>query len=120
MGFCKEITNAKCCIVSIAEAYVKASTIGANTEGMLNELLLLNSYVEALCRYDCDPKRKVEKTIFITNNGILLSANNKILSLKSCYTECVDPDEVNCLTEEEVCFILQQIRLRCDSCECGC
>ena len=51
---------------------------------------------------------------------IILDMEMYLISLKSSFTECVNQDEVNCLTKDEVCFILGQIHLQCESCECGC
>lgn len=103
MCICDKIEEAKCCTVNIAEAYVKASTFGNNTEAMLNELLLMNSYTEALCRYECEHKENNDKII-----------NKKITA------DCEKTISLNCLAEQNICFILEQIRLQCGSCECGC
>jgi hypothetical protein len=84
MSLCEKIKSAKCCVVDIAGAYVRASTMGENTTALLSELLLVNAYIEALERYGCECSKN------------------------------------NCLSEQEVCFILEQISLLCESCECGC
>lgn len=85
MDICQNIEDAKCCVAKFSDVYVKARTFGTATMDMLYELLLLNSYIRALQRYDC--------------------------SCKSCDT---------CLTKDEVCFILNQISLKCESFTCGC
>lgn len=81
---CQKIESAKNCVSEFANAYVKASTFGNNSDDMFYELILLNAYIEALERYDC-----------------------------GCGGE-------KCLSEEEVCEILNQIALKCESFKCGC
>ena len=121
MSLSKKICDAKCCVVSLADAYVKASTFGNNTEAMFEELMLMNNYIKALQRYECNPSKLVHVNTELTFGSSLLTIDNKILSLKSCYVDKnIDPDTVNCLTKDEVCFILEQISLRCESCACGC
>lgn len=105
MCICENISSAKCCAVTVAEAYVKAWSLGVNTEAMFNELMQVNNYIEALCNYSCECEKENDQKII---NKKVLPDCEKRISLK------------NCLTENEVCNILEQIRLQCDSCECGC
>lgn len=51
MDLCKEIQAAKCCVVKMADAYVKAATYGDDTKEMLDELILFNGYIKTLERY---------------------------------------------------------------------
>ena len=121
MSVYTNINDSKCCVVDIAHAYVKAKTYGDDTPVMLEELILLNGYVKTLERYDHDPKKKVHVVDVYSLDGVVLSDGDNILSLgKHCSYECVDPEEVNCLTRDEICSILEQISLKCENCQCGC
>lgn len=86
MDICQKIENAKCCVGKFSNVYVKACTFGTSTMEMFYELILLNSYIRALQRYEC--------------------------GCSSCDDQC--------LTKDEVCFILNQIALKCESFACGC
>lgn len=98
MDICEKISNAQCCVVDMGEVYVKASTFGINTNEMLNELLLFNSYIDALSKYKA--AIDYEK----------LSDEDKV---------CADK-VVSCLNSRNVCFMLEQISLSCEACKCGC
>lgn len=121
MSLCSKIQDAKTCVSKFAERYVKAVTFGVDTDDLFYELMLLVGYVESLERYECNPTRNLTTRNLLTYEDFLLTDNNKILSLgDTCETVCLDPDEVNCLSKDEVCFILEQISLKCESCSCGC
>jgi len=121
MDLCEKISAAKCCVVEVADAYVRAVTFGNDTDGMRDELFLLNGYIHALERYDTSECILVKKTVLLTDNNILLADDNKILSLGALWVEKeVNPDDINCLTKDDVCNILEQISYSCESCVCGC
>lgn len=121
MTLTAKIDNAKSCVAKFAESYVKAVTFGIDTNDLFYELLLLVSYIEALERYDEHPTQKIKVENVLTYNDVLLVDNNLLLSLGStCKTVCLNPDDVNCLSKREVCFMLEQISLKCEACICGC
>lgn len=121
MNLKSKIDNAKYCVGQLSSKYVKAVTYGVDTEDLFNSLVLMYGYIKALENYDCHPTKKVNVTTFLTYNDFLLTDNDKSLSLGStCEVIDLDPAEVNCLTQDEVCVILEQIHLLCDACSCGC
>ncbi len=121
MDLCDKISSAKCCVVSIAEAYVNACTFGNNTDHMRDEYLLMNSYIDALENYDTRNRIAVKKNLQLTDGNFLLADGDKILSLGNSWVEEeVCADDINCLTKDDLCRILEQISISCESCICGC
>lgn len=109
---CK-IEDAKCCVVSIAALYVNSVTFGNNSEDQFIELCLLNGYIEALERYD----EHVNEHKHL--HEILLSNGNKLVSLCED-NNCLCNTKIDCLSQEQVCFMLNQISMICSNSICGC
>lgn len=114
MDLCQIIEDAKCCSAKMAAAYVKAVSVGEDTEVMYYELVEMRARIKSLKRFDPKPSKPAAVN---TGEFILDDTTNK-LSLKS-KTIALDPS-VNCLAQDDICKIIQQISLVCDDCSCNC
>lgn len=117
---CAKICDAKCCVVDMAAVYVDMVTFGNDTPDMLVELQLFNGYIKTLDRYKTDDTIRIEKTKILTIDGMKLTDDDRQITSRECSIEHVDLDKINCITENDVCFILEQIELVCETCKCGC
>lgn len=119
-SLCEKISDAKCCIVDTAEKYVKNVSKGNYIESDFFELILLNGYINSLERYDDSETKILLQTIELNHNQNTLLCNGKKLILNNSCKVDVNPDDVNCLCKDQICFILEQLSLKCDSCNCNC
>lgn len=84
----------------MAAQYVKDVTFGNNTPDSFVSLALNVQYIKALERFEKSHKEK--KSEEETENSLSLPTTN------------------DCLCPQEVCFILNQISMVCESSLCGC
>lgn len=90
MDICAEIKEAKCCSLNMGAQYAEAATFGNQTDEMFFNYLRLNSYIRTLTRFE--------------------EQNHK--RKKLC--------DWKCLTEKQICGILEEIKLLCSQCGCNC
>lgn len=119
--FCEILKEAKCCSVNMAAKWVNEANHGNEDQELFFNYLALNSYIRALCRYDNSPKVKALTYDSLVYGQEVLSDGNNLLILNSAIAdECVDPDSVNCLTEDQICKIIEKIKFLCSTCNCNC
>lgn len=119
--FSERLSKAQCCALEYSNKYVKAVSHGEGTDQMFNTLMLLDSYLNTLERYSSSPWVCVDHTGYMKHSGSFLSFNGKALYLSGANrTIFVEPDCLNCVTEEEVNKIFEQISVLCGGCSCNC
>jgi hypothetical protein len=118
--FTCRLKKAQCCVSELAVCYVEAKNHGEATPDMFNKLMLAESYIEALKRYNpCDVRCLPQG--YIKYNGAYLSIGQKALYLSTpTHKVKVDPDRYNCLTQRDVERIFSQIQTLCGGCSCNC
>jgi hypothetical protein len=121
MNLESRINNAKCCVAEYAQKYVRKKTYGEDTEEDFSTLSLLNGYVEALSRYDCDSYKKVVVSAVASEGGVVLTDGDAFIQIDEvCVDRSLFLNDTNCLSEIQVCSILEQVQLMCNNCNCNC
>jgi hypothetical protein len=119
--FNERLSKAQCCALAYSNKYVVAMSHGEATDQMFNTLMLLDAYLSALERYNSEPWVCVDHTGYIKYSGSFLSFKGKALYLSGASRSIfVEPDCCNCVTEEEVNKIFEQISVVCGGCSCNC
>jgi hypothetical protein len=119
--FKERLGKAQCCALAYSSKYVTAMSHGEATDQMYNTLMLIDSYLNVLECYNANPYVCVDHTGYMKHSGSFLSFNGKALYLSGAKRSIfVEPDKFNCVTEEEVNKIFEQISVLCGGCSCNC
>lgn len=112
------LAYAKTCACDMACKHVEMANHGYDTDGMLNKIRLLTSYIKTIENYiyPCcsdfyfDGKKHLggKKVYASKNNSLYLSSKDTKIKISS--------EELNCLTEEQVCDLAHKIREICTNC----
>lgn len=114
------ILEAKCCAAGYAESYVSNLTFGNKND---IDYLLLMSYIDILKRNRTDhthvtkkikilPQKVDFSSLTKQNNTLALPIKEKII----CEEVLIEP----CLSDSEICKIVEQIKTLCSQCNCNC
>lgn len=117
------ICEAKCCAVDYSSGFVDAITFGNKNDEKYYEYLLLLAYIDVLERNIPTRERvKVIETNIPTkvdfsslkkeNNTLTLATSSTV----SCETIITEP----CLSDSELCKIVEHIKTFCSTCDCNC
>lgn len=118
--FCCRLEKAQCCAAEMASKYVTAKNHGEATDQMYQTLVLVDSYLEALKRYNPTEYRCLPQG-YIKYNGLFLSVGQKALYLSTPMNKVkVNLNDYNCLKEMDVERIFEQISTLCGGCSCNC
>ncbi len=113
------ITWAKCCSSDIAHCYVMEATYGdPESEQTLDKLKLLDCLIGIVERFNIatDDDFIEGGVLFLGGKQIVLSKNNS-LSLESADTKIsISSDDINCISEDQVCSIINKIKGLCPNC----
>lgn len=119
--FDEKLKHAQCCILKYASNYVSKVSRGEGSEQELNTLILMDGYLNALERYVADPQPCVDKFGYLKNGSSFITFKGKALYLSGKkHKVAVAPNCFNCLTEDQVNKIFEQISTVCGSCSCNC
>jgi hypothetical protein len=119
--FEERLSKAQCCALAYSSKYVTAMSRGEATDQMFNTLMLLDAYLNTLEGYHANPNICVDHTGYMKHSGSFLSFNGKALYLSGAKRLLfVEPDCFNCVTEDEVNRIFEQISVLCGGCSCNC
>lgn len=115
------ICEARCCSANIGAKYANAATYGEATEELWWDLLRINAYIRTLER---NLPRHIHIKEKVQLKSVDIGALEKIksfLTLRNkekvvCKTIEIEP----CLSEADLCKIVEHIRLLCATCNCNC
>jgi len=114
----KFLAYAKICSCRLACKYVSKVNYGECGEDLMNEIRLLNSYIEEIegYIYACckDFYRKGVK--YFHGAKIIMSKNNSLYLTSEDEKIKIESSSLNCLTEEEICELASRIRRICINC----
>lgn len=98
---CDALERAKCCAVALANSYVEAATFGEDKDIDYDTLDLLIQLIDMADGYDFGSH--------VANSNNLLSLTGNRL-----------PADTNCLSEDQLSSLLEQITIICNNCNCNC
>lgn len=106
---------AKSCLKNLAAEYVDATNYGySDKDDIAIKMETLESYLRILKDYDVDPSVKYASVKFSPKGRFSLDSVQNLISLDGILT--INPDSVNCLTEDEICEIISKIKTLCPNC----
>ena len=115
------LTRAKMLSVALAKDYLRKVTYGhPNAEKCLNALSVVRTLMREVCRYQVVDVNDFYDWGVLNLGGkkITLSENN-LLPLEAGNDKYqIQNDQINCITEQEYCKILNRIEQFVDSCSC--
>lgn len=114
------IAYAKICSSSFACEYVKRTNYGEDMSDLMLKIRLLNSYIsdlEAFYVVDTVNDFVLDDIKYLAGKEVHISKNNS-LYLNSAVQVQIKSDDVNCLTEEQVCELTRRIKSLCGNCNC--
>lgn len=119
MDICQEIENGERCFAELSAEYAATAIFGNETDQKLFDLVRLNCYIEALER-NVPRHRKVK--LLVTGSSVPFSSlrrQNNTLILDTIPSECVTSEiEVRqCLSDSEICKIVELIQVMCYGCQ---
>ena len=115
------ICEAKCCSATFGAKYAKAAKYGEVSEQQYWDYLRLNAYIRTLERNLPEFKYKKEAKLLQNVSLDALEKKNSFLTLQNNVTVVCTKTEISpCLTDSEVCQIVEYIRLLCSTCNCDC
>jgi hypothetical protein len=118
----KEICEAKCCAVTLGTKYAHAATFGEG-EDLYWDWMRLNMYVRVLERNQTVIKHKKEIVPIegqtVSFEALLKSKSFLSLKLKQ-KTVCTHTEIRPCLSDQEICHILEEVQALCQNCNCNC
>ena len=100
MDICQDIKDAKCCSLNMGAKWVNLAMYGDGYDEFFFNYLRLNAYIRTLERYKGESEKK--KKLTLNNPEPLLCGTKK------------------CLSNSEVCEIIEKVRLICSQCGCNC
>lgn len=116
MNICEYINEFKSCAGLMAHSYVRLATYGNETDEQYYKLLAVNAMIKTLERQVTGTRNvKVEfpmqgQTVSFSS----LKSSNNILYLDSkTHSKCLTTDIRPCLSEEQVCAIIEKLNLIC-------
>jgi len=123
MDICQEINKAKKCAGEMAYRYSVDATFGEATEYCFYSLLRINAYIRALER-NIPENIEIKEKISLEGQKINISSlkkenNTLILDHQEQYT-CSIIEKRRCLSDEEICVIVENINILCSNANCNC
>lgn len=115
------ICDAQKCSANLGAKYAHAFTYGEASEELKWNFLTLNALLRTLIRNQGETVYKKEKVKVDSVSIDSLQKKNSFLYLKCdekvvCKKTKISP----CLSDSEISYIAEQIKLLCDSCNCNC
>lgn len=112
------LAYAKSCACDMACKYVKMSNNGYDTSDLLNQLRLLNSYIKSIESYIYPSCNDVycDGLKILDNKKVIPSKNNSLYLNSKEGKENIKSEDLNCLTEEQVCELAERIKGICANC----
>lgn len=121
MNLCQAISDAKCCSGRLGALYALQATHGEETEELFYDLLRLNSYIRTLQRNEKTfvYKKKVVPLTSVSFCDLIKQKSFLTLRTKTKVV-CTKTEIEPCLTEAEICSIIEKTRLLCGVYNCNC
>lgn len=116
---CTVISNAKCCAARMGAKYVDMLTYGEVTEEFRYKWLDLQTYINALERYDQQPQKKEWVGTELYDGDTALELNGKQLHINVHCRKVKGCPCNNCVGQDELCDIIEQVKLICGDCGCN-
>lgn len=122
MDLCQEIENAKSCAATMAYNYARAATFGHASDEDFYRILQLNAMIFTM-------ERNVKKVVKIKKVpklpcSVPLSAlkfeNNELILDTHGHEECLEVEIPRCLSDEELCAMVETIHILCNNSNCNC
>ncbi len=115
------ICEAKCCSAVLGAKFAKATTYGEMTDQLYWDFMRLNAYIRTLERNETKYIHKKEKKQLQSVSIDVLEKKNSFLTLRHKETVVCTITEISpCLSDSEICQIVEHIRLLCATCNCNC
>jgi hypothetical protein len=115
------ICEAKCCSTEYAAKFAEDKTFGRDTDN--SDYFMLMMYIDVLQRNTpsfIKLKAKVTTCPKKISFSSLKKENNKLfLDIREA-VKCVDVKLDACLSDAELCKIIEEIKVLCNQCECNC
>ena len=119
-GSIKEfITFARCCSAVLADQYTLSATYGyPEKEKQLDALLLLRCQIRLLENYYVpNEKDFIEDGVkHLRGDEIILSSDNSLSLASQGQKIPLTADQLNCLSEDQLCIIVNNIKALCPDC----
>jgi len=114
----KFIAYAKTCSCDMACDYVHKTNHGYSTEGLMDKIRLLRSYIRSIENYIYPSCNDVYCDGFKVLDGkkVIPSKNNSLYLISKEGKEKIKSEDLNCLTEDQVCELADRIRSICVNC----
>lgn len=114
----KFLVYAKSCACDLACKYVDKTNHGQDASDLLNRLRLLSSYIKTIQDY-LYPSCKdyyYQGFKFLNGKKVFTSKNNSLYLISKDQKIEISSQELNCLTEEQICELANKIRSICANC----
>ncbi len=118
LNVCKDIEEANTCYANLAHRYAHASIFGNATEKLFFDMARLSFYIKVMERNM--PMMVTEKTLVpqqgnkVSFSSLTKQNNNLILEHQEYY--CTKTECRPCLSDEEICRVVEKAKLFCSTC----
>jgi hypothetical protein len=114
----KFIAYAKICSCRLSCDYVHKTNNGYDTEDLMNKIRLLKSYILSIESYIYPSCNDVycDGLKILDNKKVIPSKNNSLYLNSKEGKENIKSEDLNCLTEEQVCELAERIKGICANC----
>lgn len=109
---------AKSCSAQIACDYVNAVNYGKDGELLLGKLKLMRSWIRSIETfiYPCCSDVYFEGVKNFQGKKITMSKNNSVYLASEDQEVAISSEELNCLTEDDICELASRIKKLCSNC----
>lgn len=119
MNLCSVIDKAKRCAGKITARYAVERTFGNRNEALFYDMLRINAYIRTLERNQVSTRQiKSKKPLegSTVDFSSLKKQNNVLILPTRCEIICTTLEVSPCLSDSEICKIMEQVTLLCSNC----
>lgn len=121
MDFCEDIRDAKKCYGNMAACYASDLIFGRNSDEKFFNLLRLSIYIKTLER-NIPIKKKIYEPSSLQGQAVDFSSlkrqNNTLILDTERSINCTVVEINPCLSDDEICSIIERIKILCNECIC--
>lgn len=117
------ICEAKCCVSDYAAKVAENKTFGRDDKGHTLDFLTIMMYINVLERNLPETIKLKQKVVTCPKKisfSSLKKENNKLFLDIREKVKCVDVKLDACLSDDDLCKIVEELRVFCGQCECNC
>jgi hypothetical protein len=117
-GYYNFLAHAKICSCNLACKYVGKVNYGECGESLLDKIKLLNSYIKSIESYiySCCKNNYYKGIKTFDGKKIVMSKNNSLYLESEGKKIEISSNEINCLTEDQICELVSRIKRICSNC----